>query len=108
MATGTARPSQNEFLRAITVKYSDALQGIGRVTNVTNLMERAGAGGKAEHPHPVVGKRQGKLPDLRKSYFAVLMFVKNTVVFFTVSMPSRSPGFRVPLPPPAASLSPVC
>jgi hypothetical protein len=47
------------------MKYSNALQGIGRVADVTKLMERAGAGGKAEHLHAAVGKGEGKLPDLR-------------------------------------------
>jgi hypothetical protein len=32
-----------------SVKYSDALQGIGRVTDVTNLMERTAAGDNSEH-----------------------------------------------------------
>ena len=33
----------------------------------------------AEHPHPIVGKREGKLPDLRTGYFTALMFVRKTV-----------------------------
>jgi hypothetical protein len=30
----------------------------------------------AEHPHPIVGEREGKLPDLRTGYFTVLTFVR--------------------------------
>jgi hypothetical protein len=36
-------------------KENQPLREIGRVTDDTDLMERAGAGGDSEHPHPIVG-----------------------------------------------------
>jgi hypothetical protein len=40
------------------------------------MQEAKRLGHNAKHPHPIDGKREGKLPNLQTSYFSVHMFLK--------------------------------
>jgi hypothetical protein len=52
-------------------------------------------GDDTEHLHPIDGKRGGKKPDLRMSYFTVLMCAKETLVCFIAAKPIRVLGRAV-------------